>query len=168
MPRSAQTETHNIGSRSTRGTPGNWKNSEEEEYLWEDMNSRLTDGEMVSSRKDGWNHDDAEKPESLQRGKWMPLETEHLDTRWNKFDSYSRLEKLSRGEDSIPFQRVYFSLYSFRFHLDFTPNHKLCEYFDRTRGNHHRICLVQCRNQKPCVRFCFPALFTQHIISAGY
>eukprot|EP00268_Persea_americana_P001350 TRINITY_DN10406_c1_g1_i1.p1 TRINITY_DN10406_c1_g1~~TRINITY_DN10406_c1_g1_i1.p1 ORF type:complete len:1148 (+),score=259.03 TRINITY_DN10406_c1_g1_i1:390-3833(+) len=105
VPRSAQTETHNIGSRSTRGTPGNWKNSEEEEYLWEDMNSRLTDGEMVSSRKDGWNHDDAEKPESLQRGKWMPLETEHLDTRWNKFDSYSRLEKLSRGEDSIPFQR---------------------------------------------------------------
>lgn len=123
LPRKAQTVAHlsaqNIESPSTKGTMGNWKNSEEEEYMWEDMNSRLTDGEMDSSRKDGWHHDDAEKPESLQKGKWMPMETEHLDRRWNKFDTFSRLEKPSRGEDRVPFQGVNFSSMSCIFLVPF-------------------------------------------------
>ncbi|KAI3987038.1 hypothetical protein MKX01_036828 [Papaver californicum] len=43
------------------GTPGNWKNFEEEEYLWDDMKSRLRDHD--SSSQDTWPPEDDDKPE---------------------------------------------------------------------------------------------------------
>ncbi|XP_068662571.1 polyadenylation and cleavage factor homolog 4-like [Aristolochia californica] len=98
-----QRQTKFIANRSNKGTSENWKNSEEEEFMWEDMNSRLIDeGGTESSRKDCWNTEEAEKPlKNMTRGKWMPLETELLDTsRWNSHD-ISRLEKPSGSEERV-------------------------------------------------------------------
>ncbi|OVA04646.1 CID domain [Macleaya cordata] len=68
-PRSSQAiaqlqSTQSTGNRSSGGMPRIWKNFEEEEYIWDEMNSRLRDhGGPDSLRKDGGTPDNTEKPE---------------------------------------------------------------------------------------------------------
>lgn len=52
----------NISSRSTNGMSENWKNSEEEEYMWNEMNSRPTVRSAANaSAKDHWAPDNYDK-----------------------------------------------------------------------------------------------------------
>ncbi|GMI96641.1 hypothetical protein like AT2G36480 [Hibiscus trionum] len=89
--------TQNIAGRSSSGLSSSWKNSEEEEFMW-DMHSRLSEHDVVNisnnSRKDHWTPDVSEEMGlesqllkgqsihdvgSFHRGTSDPLSTEQKD-----------------------------------------------------------------------------------------
>ena len=74
--------------------------------MWDNMDSKSTDyGGYNSSTKGVWNIDKADKCASLQRGQWIPLESERPDLRRDKLDTFPRL-KPTMGEDIVPSFRV--------------------------------------------------------------
>ncbi|EHA8589558.1 polyadenylation and cleavage factor [Cocos nucifera] len=93
----------NNTGRSIQLGSKNWKNSEEEEYMWDDMNSGEIDSESTDSLIKGrWSTNDANKPASLQKVKWMPRESKHLGSYLNKIDSLSQLRKTFGREGRVP------------------------------------------------------------------
>lgn len=69
-PKSAYADVHlkptqSIANRSSSAMSSSWKNSEEEEFLWDDMNSRLKDHGAPNisndANKDCWTPEDSEK-----------------------------------------------------------------------------------------------------------
>nr|XP_010910241.2 uncharacterized protein LOC105036179 isoform X2 [Elaeis guineensis] len=89
--------------RSIQLTSNNWKNCEEEEYVWDDMNSRAIDDASNNSLiKGGWSTNDEDKSANLQKGKWMPPESKHLFSHLNKTDSLSQMMKTAGREGRVP------------------------------------------------------------------
>ncbi|RZS15836.1 hypothetical protein BHM03_00047726 [Ensete ventricosum] len=88
--------------RSKLEASRSWKISEEEEYLWDEMKTRTTDyGGANYLQKVGWNNNEVDKTASLQRGKWIPLESGHVESNVNKVDAFSQLAKTAKGEGRV-------------------------------------------------------------------
>ncbi|KAF3795402.1 Polyadenylation and cleavage factor-like protein 4 [Nymphaea thermarum] len=95
----------NTASLGSRNTLRNWKNSDEEEFVWDDMNSRVTDIiEADGLKKGGRNHDYSTKSLGEQMRKWMPADSEQLARRWSEGGLLSRSEQPVRGNDKFPAQ----------------------------------------------------------------
>ncbi|MQL92542.1 hypothetical protein Taro_025166 [Colocasia esculenta] len=90
----------NATNKSSIITSQNWKNSEEEEYMWDDVNSRLMDPGI--SNTSSWSVDDSEGPTTLRRAKRTVPKIEHLESKWNKLDTLSQLGKAAGKEDRVP------------------------------------------------------------------
>ncbi|XP_042441038.1 polyadenylation and cleavage factor homolog 4-like isoform X2 [Zingiber officinale] len=70
---------------------GCWKNSKEEEFIWDDIKTKTTDlGGPDSSRKGVWTGNETKKSMSLQRDKWMSPETERVDSNLNKMNALAQ------------------------------------------------------------------------------
>lgn len=96
-----------VQDRSIQLTSNNWKNSEEEEYVWDDMNSSTIDGASNNSLiKGGWNTNEENKSANLQKSNWMPPESKHPSSHLNKIDSLSQLMKTAGREGRVPLLKV--------------------------------------------------------------
>lgn len=97
--------------RSKLEASRSWKISEEEEYMWDEMKTRKTDyGGTNYLQKVGWNNNKADKTASLRRGKWIPLESGHVESNVNKVDAFSQLVKTAKGEGRVLAYEVFMLL----------------------------------------------------------
>lgn len=100
--------------RSSRPSSKNWKNTEEEEFVWGDMNSQPTDyGGSNIRRKGDWNAENSNKLTGLHMNKWMPLETDHQGSHLNKLESFFKIGKNSGQDGKVPLFKVSFFLQCF-------------------------------------------------------
>ncbi|THU44037.1 hypothetical protein C4D60_Mb02t03150 [Musa balbisiana] len=98
--------------RSKLEASRSWKNSEEEEYMWDDMKTGTEYGGTNNSLKGDWHNADADRSVRMQSGKWMSLKTEHVQCNLNKVnDAFPRLVKTNKGESKVlPYERENFAL----------------------------------------------------------
>lgn len=85
---------------------GCWKNSEEEEFVWDDIKTRMDLGGTNNSVKGGWSTGETKKSMSLQRGKWTSLETEHVESNMKKVNALSQYNT-TKGDDRLPPYEVF-------------------------------------------------------------
>lgn len=102
-PNNAQVSIHS--NRTNWPVSKNWKASEEEEYIWDDMGSRSADYEGASNKRNTLSTDDQDKPPRLQSRKWMSMENDQVESRLNKFDAFHPRSKIVGTEDRIHFPR---------------------------------------------------------------
>eukprot|EP01018_Ginkgo_biloba_P016802 Gb_26268 [translate_table: standard] len=96
-----------IPSRNNRVISRNWQNSEEEEYMWEDMSTRLVDNGRGGDkmRKGDWFPGDTDKPLGLGRGKRMGPEPDLPDNNWRRPVPLPQMDQPIGGEDRVPMRR---------------------------------------------------------------
>lgn len=92
-----------ITSRNSRVMSRNWQNSEEEEYMWDDMNTRSVDHGRGNDkmRKGDWFSADIDKSLGLGRGKRMRPEPDLPDGNWRRPGPLSQMDQPMGGEDKI-------------------------------------------------------------------
>ncbi|KAG6486144.1 hypothetical protein ZIOFF_054714 [Zingiber officinale] len=79
---------------------GCWKNAEEEEFVWDDIKTRMDLGGTNSSVKGGRSTGETKKLTNLQRGKWPSLETDHVESNSNKVNASQY--NTSKGGNRLP------------------------------------------------------------------
>lgn len=92
----------------------NWKTSEEEEYVWDEMGSRSADYEGARNKRNSLSTDDQDKLPGLQSREWMPMETDQVDSRLKKIDAVNPRSKTVGTEDRVHFPRVSFLAFFFK------------------------------------------------------
>lgn len=65
--------TQSITNRSSSAISSSWKNSEEEEFMWDDVNSRLPDHSAPTISNDSRND-----PNDSRKNRWTPDDSEKL------------------------------------------------------------------------------------------
>lgn len=99
--------------RSKLEASRSWKNSEEEEYMWDDMKTGTEYGGTNNSLKGDWHNADADRSVRMQSGKWMSLKPEHVQCNLNKVnDAFPRLVKTNKGESKVLPYEVFIVLIS--------------------------------------------------------
>ncbi|KAH9329896.1 hypothetical protein KI387_002004, partial [Taxus chinensis] len=99
---------HDLGNKSNRVMPRNWQNSEEEEYMWEDMSTRLVDHSRGSDnlKKGDWFPGHVNKSLGLGRGKRMEPEPDLPDGHWRTVGPLSQMDQPMVDEERVPRREI--------------------------------------------------------------
>ncbi|XP_027067071.1 polyadenylation and cleavage factor homolog 4-like isoform X1 [Coffea arabica] len=94
-------------SKSTSGMTKSWKNSEEEEYMWDDINSRATDQSAInSSGRDRWTPDDSERTSEASADSLSTEQKGQAAIGHRIATSWSQDPVLSEGTSHLPSSRI--------------------------------------------------------------